>query len=113
MINWRIYLVGGLLAAAATGSMYIAHLQTEARLAKKAATDAQAQTVVSEGTAQAINRVTIKERTITNEVHNVVREIDALPSGEALVPADVVDSWADGVDRLHNDTAKPDGDGSK
>ena len=112
-MNWRVYLVGGLLAAAATGSLYIAHLQTEMTKAKKAATDAQAQTVVSEGVASAVDRTIIRERTITQEVQNVIREIDALPSGEALVPSDVVDAWAGGVDGLHDDTAKPDSDGSK
>jgi len=94
-------------------SMYIAHLQTEARLAKKAATDARAQTVVSEGTAQAVDRTIIRERTITQEVQNVVREIDALPSGEALVPSDIVDAWAGGIDGMHHDTGKPNSDGSK
>lgn len=113
MINWRLYLLGGLIAAMFALSMYVAHLQTEMAKAKKAATDAQAQTVVSEGMAQAIDRVTIKERTITNEVHNVVREIDALPSGNALVPSDIVDAWSGGIDGLHHDTGKPDGDGSK
>jgi len=113
VINWRMYLLGGLLAAMFALSMYVAHLQTEMVKAKKAATDAQAQTVVSEGTAQAVDRMVIRERTITQEVQNVVREIDQLPTGDALVPDDVSRIWADGVDRLHNDTAKPDGDGSK
>ena len=113
MINWRIYLVGGLLAAAATGSMYIAHLQTQKVKAEKAASDAQAQVTVSEGTAQAVDRLVIQERTITHEVQNVVREIDALPTGEALVPEDVADAWAIGIDGLRDEPAKPDGDGSK
>lgn len=100
MINWRIYLTGGLLAAAAAGSMYVAHLQTEARTAKKAAADAEAQVTVSEGTAQAVDRLVIQERTITKEVENVVREITALPTGEALVPDDVAAAWASGIDGL-------------
>ena len=100
MINWRIYLVGGLLAAAATGSMYIAHLQTQKVKAEKAASDAEAQVIVSEGTAQAVDRLVIQERTITKEVENVVREIDELPTGEALVPDDVAAAWADGIDGL-------------
>lgn len=112
-MNWRVYLVGGLLAVAATGCLYIAHLQTQKVKAEKAASDAQAQVTVSEGTAQAIDRVVIKERTITNEVHNVVREIDALPSGEALVPSDVVDAWAGGIDGLRDEPAEPRGDDPK
>jgi hypothetical protein len=113
MINWRIYVLGGLLAAMFGLSIYIAHLQTEMIKAKKAATDAQAQTVVSEGIASAVDRMVIRERTITEETVNVIREIDALPSGEALVPSDVVDAWAGGIDGMHHDTAKPDGNGSK
>lgn len=110
MTNWRIYLTGGLLAAVAAVSMYVAHLQTEARTAKKAAADAQAQVTVSEGTAQAVDRLVIQERTITHEVQNVVREIDALPTGEAFVPEDVADAWATGIDGLRNTTSQPDGD---
>ena len=109
-MNWRVYLVGGLLAAAATGSLYIAHLQTQKAKAEKAAADAQAQVTVSEGTAQAVDRLVIQERTITHEVQNVVREIDALPTGEALVPEDVADAWATGIDGLRNTTSQPDGD---
>ena len=112
-MNWRIYVLGGLLASLFAVAFYIAHLQTEARVAKKAATDARAQTMVSEGVASAVDRTIIRERTITEETVNVIREIDALPSGEALVPSDVVDAWAGGVDSLHHDTAKPDSDGSK
>ena len=110
MTNWRIYLVGGLLAAAATGSMYIAHLQTQKVKAEKAASDAQAQVTVSEGTAQAVDRLVIQERTITQEVTNVVREIDSLPNGSALVPEDVADAWATGIDGLRNTTTATDGD---
>ena len=110
MTNWRIYLLGGLLAAMFALSFYIAHLQTEMTKAKKAATDAAAQVTVSEGTAQAVDRLVIQERTITREVQNVVREIDALPTGEALVPEDVADAWATGIDGLRNTTAAPDGD---
>lgn len=112
-MNWRFYILGGLLAAMFALSMYIAHLQTEMTKAKKAATDARAQAVVSEGVASAVDRTIIRERTITQEVQNVVREIDQLPTGDALVPDDVSRIWADGVDSLHHDTAKPDGDGSK
>lgn len=113
MINWRMYLLGGLLAAMFALSMYVAHLQTEMTKAKKAATDAQAQTVVSEGVASAVDRMVIRERTITEETVNVIREIDSLPSGNALVPSDIVDAWSGGIDGLRHDTAKPDSDGSK
>ena len=109
-MNWRVYLVGFMLASACAASMYIAHLQTKLRAAKKAATDAAAQVTVSEGTTQAVDRLVIKERTITQEVQNVAREIDALPTGEALVPEDVADAWADGIDGLRNTTSQPDGD---
>ena len=109
-MNWRVYLLGGLLGAMFALSMYIAHLQTEMAKAKKAATDARAQVTVSEGTAQAVDRLVIQERTITQEVQNVVREIDALPTGEALVPEDVADAWATGIDGLRNTTSQPDGD---
>jgi hypothetical protein len=112
MINLRAYLIGGSLLVMAAGAGCIAHLQTKARTAEKAAETAKAQTMVSEGTAQAVDRLVIEERNITREVENVVREIDALPTGEALVPDDVARIWADGVDRLRNDTAKPDGDGA-
>lgn len=112
-MNWRIYLLGGLLAAMFALSMYIAHLQTEARVARKAATDARAQTVVSEGVASAVDRMVIRERTITEETVNVIREIEALPSGEALVPSDIVDAWSGGIDGLQHDTGKPNSDGSK
>ena len=112
-MNWRVYLLSGLLAAMFALSMYIAHLQTEATKAKKAADVARAQTVVSEGVASAVDRTIIRERTITEETVNVIREIDALPSGEALVPSDVVDAWAGGIDGMQYDTAKPDGDGSR
>jgi hypothetical protein len=110
--NWRIYLLGGLLAAMFALSMYIAHLQTEMTKAKKAADVARAQTVVSDATAQAVDRVTLTERRITNEVRYVEKQIEALPSGEALVPDDVARIWGDGIDGLRNDTAKPDGDGA-
>ena len=109
-MNWRIYLVGGLLAAVATGSMYIAHLQTQKAKAEKAAADAQAQVTVSEGTAQAVDRLVIQERTITHEVQNVVREIDALPTGEALVPEDVADAWGSGIDGLRQHSTNTNGD---
>jgi hypothetical protein len=110
MINWRIYLVGGLLAALATGSMYIAHLQTEMAKAKREIESIKGQVTVTEGTAQAVDRLVIQERTITQEVQNVVREIDALPTGEALVPDDVAAAWATGIDGLRDTTSQPDGD---
>ena len=112
-MNWRVYLLGGLLAAMFALSMYIAHLQTEMAKAKKAANDAAAQVTVTEGTAQAVDRLVIQERTITQEVQNVVREIDALPTGEALVPEDVADAWGSGIDGLRNTTSQPDGDDSR
>lgn len=110
MINWRIYLIGGVIFAMFVGAMYIAHLQTEMAKAKREAKDARAQVTVSEGTAQAVDRLVVKERTITQEVQNVVREIDALPNGEALVPDDVARVWGDGIDGLRNTTAQPQGD---
>jgi len=110
MINWRIYLVGGLLAAAAAGSMYVAYLKTEMTKAKREIESIKGQVTVSEGTAQAVDRLVIQERTITHEVQNAVREIDALPTGEALVPEDVADAWASGIDGLRNTTSQPDGD---
>jgi hypothetical protein len=112
MTNLRAYLIGGSLLVMAAGAGYIAHLQTKARTAEKAAETAKAQTMVSEGTAQAVDRLAIEERTITEEVTNVVREINALPTGEALVPDDVAAAWGSGIDGLRNDTAKPDGDGA-
>ncbi len=113
MINWRIYLIGGLLAAMWAGSMYVAHLQTKVRNAEKAKADAEAQVIVTEGTAQAVDRVTLTERRITNEVYHVEKQIEALPSGDALVPDDVAAVWADGIDRLRLNTAEPTGDNSR
>jgi len=113
MIDLRAYLIGGSLLVMAAGAGYISHLQTKARTAEKAAETAQAQTIVSEGTAQAVDRLVIEERNITHEVQNVVREIDALPTGEALVPDDVAAAWANGIDGLRLDTAEPDGDNSR
>ncbi len=113
MTNWRIYLVGGLLAGMFGLSVYITHLQTKVRVAEKAKAKAEAQVTVSEGTAQAVDRLVIKERTITEEVTNVVRTIDALPTGEALVPDDVAAAWGSGIDGLRLDTAKPHGDDSR
>ena len=110
MTNWRLYILGGLLACLFAVAFYIAHLQTEARVAKKAATDARAQTVVSEGVASAVDRTIIRERRITEETINVIREIDALPSGEALVPPDVVDAWAEGIDGMHKHSSTLNGD---
>jgi len=109
-MNWRVYVLGGLLAAMFALSMYIAHLQTETTKAKKAADVARAQSVVSEATAQAVDRTIIRERTITQEVQNVIREIDALPTGEALVPEDVADAWASGIDGLRQHSTNANGD---
>jgi hypothetical protein len=97
----------------AAGAGYFAHLQTKTRTAEKAAETAKAQTMVSEGTAQAVDRLVIEERNITHEVQNVVREIDALPTGEALVPDDVAAAWGAGIDGLRHDATKPDGDNSR
>jgi hypothetical protein len=112
MINWRIYLLGGLLAAMFALSMYIAHLQTEMTKAKKAAEVAKAQSVVSEATTQAVDRVTLTERIVREETINVIREIDALPNGEALVPDDVARIWGDGIDGLHQHANAADGQDS-
>lgn len=112
-MSLRLYIIGGLLASMFAGAFYIVHLQTETRKAKKAADVARAQSVVSEATAQAVDRVTITDRTITQEVTNVIREIDALPSGEALVPDDVARVWGDGIDglRQHSTNAQDNGAG--
>ena len=110
MIDLRGYIIGGSLLVFAAGAGYIAHLQTETRKAQKAKADAEAQVIVTEGTAQAVDRLVIQERTITKEVEHVVREIDALPTGEALVPDDVAAAWADGIDGLRDDTGETDGD---
>lgn len=113
MINWRLYLIGGLLASMFAVAFYIVHLQTETRKAKKAADVARAQSVVSEATAQAVDRVTLTERRITNEVHYVEKQIEALPSGEALVPDDVARVWGDGIDglRQHSTNTQDNGAG--
>jgi hypothetical protein len=100
MINWKAYLIGGLLFAMMAASGYMAYLRTSIDKAEKAAKAAQAQAVVSDATAQAIDRVTLTERRITNEVRYVEREIEALPSGEALVPDDVASAWGNGIDVL-------------
>lgn len=110
MINWRLYLAGGLIFAMFAVSIWIAHLQIEKIKSDNAAAAAKVQTIVSEGTAAALDRTIIKERTITQEVQNVVREIDAMPTGEALVPDDVASAWADGIDGLRNATANLEGD---
>ena len=112
MITWRIYLLGGVIAALFGVSMYIAHLQTEKLKAEKSAKAAEAQAIVSETTAQAVDRVTITERIIREETHNVTREIEALPSGEALVPDDVANAWATGIDELRQRSSNADGDGA-
>lgn len=112
MTKWRAYLIGGLLFVMAVLSGYIVHLQTAKKLAEDAATNAKSQTVISEGTAQAVDRLLIEERNITHEVQNVVRQIDALPSGEALVPDPVTAAWANAIDGLRNATPDAKGDGA-
>ena len=112
MTTLRVYLIGGLLLIMAVMSGVIVKLQTEKKLAEEVAIAAKAQTVISEGTAQAVDRLVIKERTITQEVENVIREIDALPNSEALVPDDVSIAWGNGIDGLRHDTGKPDSDGA-
>ena len=87
------------------------HLQQSRVKAEAVASAAKAQTVVDQATVQAIDRVTITERRITTEVRNVTKQIEALPSGEALVPADIADAWSSGIDRMRsNDAPKPRGD---
>ena len=110
MTQWRLYLVGVLLAAMFAGAMYIAHLQTEMAKAKKAAHDAQVQSEINGTTAQAVDRLLVKEHIVREETINAIREIEALPTGEALVPDDVANAWADSFDRLHNATADAQGD---
>lgn len=110
MNNLRLYLIGGLFFALWAVSIYIVSLQAGKAKAEKEAETERAGNVIGSGTAQAVDRLVIKERTITQEVQNVVREIDALPTGEALVPDDVASAWADGVDGVRNATAAPDGD---
>lgn len=102
MTNWRIYLLGGLLAAMFALSMYIAHLQTKMAEAEAAAKAAAAQSDVTLETAAALDRVITNEHNITERLVNVVREIEALPSGEALVPDDVSSAWASGIDGVRN-----------
>lgn len=113
MIDLRAYLIGGSLLVMAAGAGYIAHLQTKARTAEKAAEVAKAQTVVSDATAQAVDRVTLTERIVREETINVIREIDALPNSEALVPPDVANAWAAGHDglRSHSTNAQDHGAG--
>lgn len=107
MIDLRAYLVGGALLAFAVGAGYISHLQTAKKVAEQEAATANAQSSINEGTAQAIDRVIIEERRITEEVTNVIREIDALPSGDALVPPDVAAAWVVGIDSLRDNAASP------
>jgi len=112
VINFRIYLVGGLFFVLWALSLYIVSLQLGKAKAEKEAETEKAGNVISSGTAKAVDRLVIKERTITQEVQNVVREIDALPTGESLVPDDVAAAWAGGIDRLRDHSAKPDSDGA-
>ena len=113
MIDWKAYLIGAGLLFALIASGYMAFQTTAIRNAKQAAKAAQAQAVVSEATTKAIDRVTLTERRITNEVQYVTKEIEALPSGNALVPDDVSSAWGNGIDGLRQHTAKPDSDGSR
>lgn len=113
MTNWRIYLVGCLFFVLWALSLYIVSLQAGKAKAEKEAQTEKAGNVISSGTAQAVDRLVIKERTITQEVQNVVREIDALPTGEALVPDDVANAWANGIDGVRNSTSQPDGEDSR
>lgn len=106
MTNWRAYLIGGLLFVMTVMSGFIVKLQTDKKAAEEEAAAAKAQSTISEGTVQAVDRLLIEERRITEEVTNVVREIDALPSSKALVPDDVVAVWANGIDGLR-DSADP------
>ena len=112
MTNWRFYFVGGLFFILWALSLYIVSLQAGKAAAKKEAATERAGNVVSSGTAQAIDHLVIKERTITKEVENVVREVEALPTGEALVPDDVAAAWANGIDSLRAHAADADSDGS-
>ena len=112
MTNLRLYLIGGLFFALWAVSIYIVSLQTGKAKAEKEAETERAGNVISSGTAQAIDRLVIKERTITQEVQNVVREIDALPTGEALVPDDVARVWGDGIDSLRSQSTNAQDNGA-
>jgi len=105
MINWRYYLIGILLLVMTFGAFYIVHLQTEKIKADSAAEGAGIQNEVDGVTITAVDRVITKEHIVTQEVVNVIREIDALPSGEALVPPDVAAAWAAGIDGVRNTTS--------
>jgi hypothetical protein len=103
----QLIAAGIVVALVASGAFYMRHLQNERVKAVQQAETAKAQTVVEQATVQAIDRVTITERRITNEVHRVTKQIEALPSGEALVPDDVAAAWSSGIDGLRNDSTKP------
>lgn len=107
MINWRIYLIGGVFFGLWALSLYIVNLQTGKAKAEKEAEAERAGNVISSGTAQTVDRLLVKEHVITKEVQDVVREIDALPTGEALVPDDVADAWASGIDGLRQHATNP------
>jgi hypothetical protein len=113
MIDLKPYLIGAGLATMAILSGLMAYNRTQVEKAKQAAKAAQAQAVVSEATTKAIDRVTLTERRITNEVQYVTKEIEALPSANALVPDDVAGAWGNGIDGLRDGRAKPDGNGSR
>lgn len=97
------------LAIVTAAGLYVWRLQVAATKAKPKIEAAQAQTRVEKSTVQAIDRVIITERRIKNEVRNVTRTIEALPSGDALVPADVASAWASGVDSMRDNAAQPSG----
>jgi hypothetical protein len=107
MSNLRFYAIGGLFFALWALSIYIVSLQAGKAKAEKKAETEKAGNVISSGTAQAVDRLVIKERTITQEVQNVIREIAALPTGEAPVSEDVADAWAAGIDGLRDDATAP------
>lgn len=112
MTQWRLYLVGGLFFALWVLSLYIVSLQAGKAKAEKEAETERAGNVISAGTAQAVDRLLVKEHQVTREVQDVVREIDALPTGEALVPDDVANAWADGIDGLRNTPTNAQGSSS-
>jgi hypothetical protein len=97
------------IAIVAAGGLYVWRLQVTAAKAKPKIEAAQAQTRVEKTTAQAIDRVIITERRITDEVRYATKTIDELPSGGALVPGDVASAWASGIDSLRDGTAQPGG----
>ena len=112
-MDFKGYIISGTLLAAAIGSGYMAFQATATRKAEQAAKVAKAQAAVSEATTKAIDRVTLTERRITNEVQYVTKEIEALPSANALVPDDVAAAWGNGIDGMRWDASKPSGDNTR